>query len=346
MKPYGIVSDVHLNDWNMFATVDKFGRNTRLMGTISELNRGCNTLLEKGGETMICAGDWFHKRGSVSPEVFNPVRDFITKSVQQGIKWRGITGNHDLASRESVELQSSVAMLNGIEGFEFSHGVTFIEECGVVLFPWIDNPVKYREAIAKWAEENPGIASKSDLICHVGIDGTLRNMPDHGVSVEFFKKLPFKRVFSGHYHQHKDFGDGVYSIGATTHQTWGDVGTKAGFLIVEERTVKFHASHQPRFVVIDSDTPEEDIALEADGNYVQMKIGSATNKQIQEARKLLQDKGAKGVSIVASAAKTTERLTSVSSLSSIDDSVSEYCKTNDMTDIAPDCIAILKGVRA
>lgn len=347
MKPYGLVSDVHHNDWSMFSTYDSHQRNSRLMGTIYQVARCAKEVLKLGGDTVFCAGDWFHKRGSVAPEVFNPVRDLVkTMSSKYGIKWRGITGNHDLASRESVVLQSSVAMLNGIPGFHFSHGVTHDEEHDVVLFPWVDNPQKYREEIEQWAKENADIAAKCDLICHVGIDGTLKDMPSHGVDAEFFKGLPFKRVFSGHYHNHKDFGDGVYSIGATAHQTWGDVGTAAGYMIVDNDEVRFVPSTEPSFVVLDGSMSEADMKEAAAGNYVMMKINSTTNEAIGKAREFLTAAGAKGISIVPLVEKATTRdTTSVTSLSSIDESVSDYCKDNGLEDVAGDCIAILKGIR-
>ena len=71
-----------------------------------------------------------------------------------------------------------------------------------------------------------------------GLAATDRRLVPYGALVperrHDLAKLGFRRVFAGHYHHHCSFEDGkVWSIGATTHQTASDIGTKAGFLLVQ-----------------------------------------------------------------------------------------------------------------
>lgn len=345
MKPYGLFSDAHLHDWSVFSSVDSKGRNTRLMGILSEIDRCFGETKKAGGDTVVFGGDLIHTRGRVEPSVFNPAKDMFSKWSDLGMKTIGICGNHDLASRESVELHSSVAMLNGIPGFEMFHKTSRVGN--VVLVPWYSSPSEYMKALQKASDENED-RDRCDLICHIGIDGTLRGMPDHGVTAETLAKLGFKRVFSGHYHNHRDFGNGVFSVGATTHQTWGDVGTKAGFMIVSDTDQKFFASRQPNFISLTRDEyTSEELPLVVPGNFIQAKISGSSNKEAEGARKLLTDLGAKGVSIILEPKTVSKReKTSVESSSvTVAESVDKYCKAKGYEEkIVAQCNKIVEQV--
>lgn len=346
-RPYGLMSDQHAHAWSSFSTLDEEGRNTRLMGIIAEIHRCCDMTRKAGGDTVVLGGDLFHTRGSVEPEVFNPVRDAFLEETRKCISFIGIAGNHDLGSRESLSLHSSVQMLHDTtSAIGIAHKSTITRQ--FCLVPWHSSPSAYLDAIGA-AAFNVKDLSNTDLICHIGIDGTLSGMPDHGVTAEKLASFGFRRVFSGHYHNFKDFGDGVYSIGALTHQTWGDVGTQAGFLIVHPDRVERFASHQPMFVDLHADMDEADIFAAADGNYVRFKIGEATNKEVSEARELLAKMGAKGVSIVSVPKTATEKRSGVSakSISSLGDAVVEFCKEKGMNpDVMNLCSNILSEVSA
>ena len=340
------MSDTNVYDWSVFSHDNDQGVNSRLAGIISEFNRCAHETKKAGGDTCYHGGDVFHQRGLVKPEVFNPLRDCLRSHESIGIRWIGIAGNHDLSSRDSSALHSSVAMLNTVPNVDFFHKPGVIRPDNVVLFPWVEGGARYLESIRDWVKEN-GDVSGLDLICHIGIDGTLTGMPGHGVSHTVMKELGFKRVFSGHYHHHRDFGNGVFSIGASTQQSWRDVGTKAGFMIVSEDDVKFFASHQPSFVNINKmEIKEEDLFAVVDGNYVQAKIEVASNKDVAAARRLLSDNGAKGISIIAMPKDTAAKRekASVSSGETLDKSVESYCKKNGFEDVIGDCNRILGEV--
>ena len=81
MTVYGLMSDLHCHSWSSFASTDEEGRNTRLMHIIREIHRCCAELRARGGRNLVIAGDVFHTRGSVSPSVFNPLRDALEATV-------------------------------------------------------------------------------------------------------------------------------------------------------------------------------------------------------------------------------------------------------------------------
>jgi len=297
MKPYVILSDLHLHDWSTFSTINENGVNSRLQIIIDEVTRAKDTLLENGGDTMILAGDIFHTRGKLSPEVINPVVSLFTNLCKE-ISVYGIPGNHDLASDDSQWLTSAASVLGAC-------GVTMLNDSGIVndivMIPWHKDISELKIELEKMSSA-VGRATH-DVVIHAPVDGVIDGIPSHGLNDEYLADLGYKRVFSGHYHNHVDFHNGVYSIGATTHQTWSDVGAKAGFLLVTDRSVRRFASHAPSFVDIYSDMTEEEL-LDCDGNYVRAKIGKATPEDISEVRADLLKRGAAGV--VIQAIKTSE----------------------------------------
>lgn len=323
-KPYGLCADLHCNNWTAFATIDAKGRNSRLMETLAELDRCADEVLKAGGEDLIIAGDLFHVRGVVTPSVFNLVRDCLARIRQRGVLISGIPGNHDLAGKDSDALCSAVQMLNQSGAVNFVHKVRF--EDGLVLVPWQRDLPTLRAEL-----DQIDFRDELDLIIHRGIDGTLSHMPTTGFTAEFLADYGFRRVWAGDYHHMKEFGRGVFSIGALTHQTWSDVGTKAGFWIVHDDRQQWFASRAPQFLdLVDLADPDsvdlDELALDVDGNYVRAKIGEADASAVAEWRRQLLAIGAKGVLIQALPASVGEKREGVSakSLLTLDKSVMDY----------------------
>src|SRR5690606_21534896 len=78
-----------------------------------------------------------------------------------------------------------------------------------------------------------------------------------GLTPDDFEGLGFKYVFCGHYHNHRvfDITDGhVVSVGALTHQNWGDVESQAGYIILgEDDTLTQSSTRATKFIRIGND---------------------------------------------------------------------------------------------
>lgn len=318
-KPYALLSDLHFHEWNSFATTNDEGVNSRLQVIIDEVCRAKDELIKAGGDTMILAGDIFHTRGSISPEVLNPVIRLF-ENLTKDIKVYAIPGNHDLATKDAAWLSNAASALEPA-GVAMCHESGVAPEPNVLMVPWFSSVEALKAELEDLAPKN----KSCDLVIHAPVDGVIGGLPDHGLTDTYLSSLGFKRVFSGHYHSHKDFGNGVYSIGATTHQTWSDVGSKAGFLLVYPDRVQRFASHAPSFVDIYGDMDEEEL-MTCDGNFVRCKIGKATPAEINDIRQDLLSRGAKGVVIQAVKESSIEaREAGVSPKSvSLEQSVSDY----------------------
>ncbi|CCG43344.1 metallophosphoesterase [Magnetospirillum molischianum] len=343
-RPYALLADLHFHNWSTFSTTNADGVNSRLAIQCAEMRRAGQELLAAGGNLMVLAGDIFHVRGSISPTVLNPVLEVVRDLRGAGVGIVALPGNHDLEGKESDRVGNAVRALADA-------GVRVCDEPEVIdrlaLVPWHSSTADLLNALD---DLNGRVgAGDFDVILHAPIDGVIPGLPSHGLTAEQLAGFGFRRVFAGHYHDHKDFGNGVFSIGATTQQTWGDVGTRAGFLIVSD-DVRYRASHAPSFIDITPDTPPADIPFLADGNYVRLKLEDVTETEIKIAREELMGMGAKG-GVIHATRKTEVSRTGVAAKSGVtlEASVTAYvvAKSFDRpTELAAYCDSILTEARS
>lgn len=348
---YALLSDQHGHKWSQFATTGPDGVNSRLRCMLTEMERAADELLAAGGKHMVFAGDLFHVRGSIDPEVFNPVFETIVGILNKGVRIFAIPGNHDLAGRDTTKIGNAIQTLGELKNFHVitSPSVTNLDEQRIAFLPWFSKLDDLRTAVKGVIENALPAPDQCDLVMHAGIEGVIPGL-DHGLSASEVAGWGFRRVFAGHYHNHKVMEDGkVISIGALTHQTFSDVGTKAGFLLVDSKSVQYRATRAPLFVDIDPDTNEEEIPLRADGNFVRVRGFKLTDKEVGIMRQGLLDMGARGVTIQVAREITTARSTATSSGLSLEASISAYIDRLGLADAAAvqkDCSDILARVRA
>ena len=295
MKSYGVLSDSHNHDWSAFSTTLPTGVNSRLQTILDETTRCAAEVKKAGGDTLYHGGDLFHVRGSLSPTVLNPTIDCYRQILESGIKVVINAGNHDLAGKEAARVSSAITALEGI-GCRVVNAPNYGSFDDMVIIPWIANIEELKKAIEF---VDPADRPDCDLLIHAPVDGIIPGIPDHGLTWEYLDSLGYRRVFVGHYHHHKNVGGNVWSIGSLTPQTWSDVGAKSGFLICDDKDVKWFASHAPSFVEVTGATDPTELPLIVDGNYVRVTINSSKSSDIETMRSYLTDCGAKGVVVLA-----------------------------------------------
>jgi DNA repair exonuclease SbcCD nuclease subunit len=332
MKPYGLLSDTHLHEWSAFAQTGADLVNTRLQMILDEIYRCAEETKKAGGDTVYHGGDLFHVRGAVAPPVLNTARSMFERIHRElGVKFRLLPGNHDLTHKHSNAVGNSVEAMRG-EWVEVNHDVQEHSDHMVVQVPWIERVEDLKARLLKLAEGygDQGVIGDYDLIIHAPIDGVIEGLPDHGLTGEWLAELGFKRVFSGHYHNHKEIIPGkVWSIGALTHQTWGDVGSKAGFLIVSDAGVKWHSTHAPQFVDINEVMDPSEVSLRCDGNYVRVKVQNAKPSEVSAIRDGLMKHGALGVNVNVVKVPVTGRPTvsTIKAGASVEVQVTDYIRS-------------------
>ncbi|MGV1754783.1 metallophosphoesterase [Agrobacterium sp. CG674] len=326
---YGVVSDIHANAWSVFSTINPDGVNSRLRIILNELLRAANTVKKMGGKTLIIGGDILHTRGSIDPEVINPVRDTFKQILASGISCYAIPGNHDMKSKTSTKLSSSIQNLEEIslEGTEFRifNDPTVVEIDGDVFgfVPWRYTMAELLSDL-KNMSAHPS-AAKMDVFIHAGIDGVLSGVSAHGLTHEMLAEFGFRNVMAGDYHNFKRMGN-IWSIGATTHQNWGDVNTKAGFLTVNDGDVTWHDTMAPKFIDV-SVMDELEMEAECLNNYVRFRGPAMLQSQITELRNQFRAWGALGTSIeVPKATAATRPSAGPTKALSLNDSVETYVR--------------------
>ena len=241
--PYAVLSDIHFHNWKSFSHINENGINNRLQIIVDAVLYAADTLIDCKGKDIIITGDVFHTRGKLNPSVLNPVIDCFKNIItNNGANIYILAGNHDLEFKNSDNLGSALGALAEIDGVYVFNKTTLVGEEHLFI-PWHENFGNVLHIANKKAKE----ISKLTVFCHVGLNGVIpANLGDTINPFDFSKEL--KYVFSGHFHNHVNFGNRVYSVGALTHQTWSDVGSKAGFLIVRENQVIHVKSDAPRFI--------------------------------------------------------------------------------------------------
>jgi DNA repair exonuclease SbcCD nuclease subunit len=281
-QPYALVADVHAHNWSQFSQINSDGLNSRLASILSELERAARALKAAGGDTLIIAGDLFHVRGSIAPSVFNPTFECIKRIAAMGIRVLIIPGNHDLEGKHADKLGNAMQQLDTVDGVTVITEPTCVGD--QVLIPWIEDLDELRTVCAR--ESHPNL----DTIIHAPLNGVIKGLPDHGLDPAECAAWQARRVFSGHYHNHKEFHGGVYSIGATTHQTWSDPGTAAGFLLVYPDRVEHHTSEAPAFVNIDAPSAIDPFTVS--GNFVRLRLKDIEPDDLLAVKRQLEADGA------------------------------------------------------
>jgi DNA repair exonuclease SbcCD nuclease subunit len=334
-----ITADLHMHNWQSFAQIDASnGMNTRLQALLKGLIETAKALKDRDGKVLYVAGDLFHVRGKIAPSVLNPVLATFKAIIAMGIEVRIIPGNHDLEGKDSHTIGNAVAALSGI-GCVICEKVRVFDDDKTVVVPWYDSLDELRDTIKSVAKQLvPEVRAEFDLILHAPVNGVIAGLPDHGLTGEELASYGFKRVFSGHYHNHKEVVPGVYSIGALAHHTWSDVGSIAGYIIADDKKVEQFETSLPKFVDLPDDISVEELYQIVNGNFVRIKVKKASVTELNAIREELTRIGAKGVVIQPIKEATVKREAAVSATvksgASVEVSVSEFVKArfNDKAD--------------
>lgn len=343
--PYVLLADVHCHSWSAFSTVNEDGVNSRLRIILNEIIRAAEVLKTTGGNVMVIAGDLFHVRGSVKPSVMNPVAETFQKVSDMGITVYALAGNHDLEGNDADKLGNAMQTLGSIKGFHPITEPTRVETkdgTRIFLLPWYSKLDELRHEMNVFLP-----AGEHDCIIHAPINGVVKGIPDIGLTPEEIADFGFNRVFGGHFHNHVDFLNRVWSIGATAHQTWNDPGSTAGFMLVYDDHVEHIPTQAPLFV--DLTKPEHITPILIKGNYVRLKLSDVSEAEIKGYRTELESMGALGVSILATKKVEATRIAKITSGASLDVSVAEYIDKDtlfpDKKALQTEAASILSEVR-
>lgn len=321
---YAVLSDLHCHTWSSFSTINADGVNSRLREILNEVDYAAKMLRYYHGNTMFIAGDIFHTRGTLDPEVLNPVRECFQSIILSGVKIVAIPGNHDMKTADTRELSSAIQNLKLGKHFRVVNHSEVINIDGHLFgfVPWRSDLDDLRSDLDKLAR----ISTDMDVFIHAGIDDVLVGVPSAGLTAKELASYGFRRVYAGHYHNRRIMEGGkVVSIGAPVHHTWGDVGAEAGYIIADRDSddMRMFGSKAPSFVDV-SGLDDTDMELACPGNYVRFRGPQMTQDEINKLRKRFETWGAKGISIQVPVTTTSLHASSPVRGKTLDQSVSAF----------------------
>jgi|688.fasta_scaffold00188_42 DNA repair exonuclease SbcCD nuclease subunit len=190
-------------------------------------------LIENDINCVVQLGDLFDRRKFINFNTLHLCRQYFFDRCQTlGIKVHTLLGNHDIAFKNTLEVNSTGLLLNEYENLEYYDDFDTLEFDGVSIdiVPWIcpDNENEIFEKIKN---------SKSQICFgHFEIDGfemDRGNVHQGGLDRKALSK--YDVVLSGHFH-HKSSSDNITYVGTPYEMTWADYNDPKGFHIFDTET--------------------------------------------------------------------------------------------------------------
>jgi DNA repair exonuclease SbcCD nuclease subunit len=232
MSKIAIVTDVHIGVRNASQTFAEFQLKFFEESFFPHMKK--NKI-----DTVLCCGDLFDTRkfsNHVILDMWN--KRFFDYMEKEGITFHLILGNHDLALRNSLEINSPTLFLSKYKNVIIYDKPTEVSFDGtdVILVPWIcsSNYAETLSAVKKSkAQIMFGHLELANFEMHKG------QVQHEGMDAKLFSR--FEAVYSGHYH-HRSSSGNINYLGCPMEFTWIDYNDPKGFHIFDpkKREMKFH----------------------------------------------------------------------------------------------------------
>ncbi len=190
-------------------------------------------LKENGIDTVVQLGDSFDRRKFINFNSLYLVRKYFFDPLKDGgINFHTLLGNHDVAYKNTLEVNSSQLLLRDYDNITVYDSFSTINFDGidVDIVPWLcdDNQDQIFEEIKNSKSqicfghfEIAGFEMDRGNICHEGIDKSS------------LKKYDI--VLTGHFH-HKSSDGHITYVGTPGEMTWSDYNDPRGFHIFDTDT--------------------------------------------------------------------------------------------------------------
>lgn len=183
--------------------------------------------------TVVQLGDLFDRRKFINFNSLYLCRKYFFEKLQEyGIRFYTLLGNHDVAFKNTLQVNSSQLLLNEYDNVTVCDSFTTLNFDGIDIdiVPWLcdDNEAEILDQIKE---------SKSQICFgHFEIDGF--KMDAVSVHEGGFKKDKLSKydvVLSGHFHHKSDDGH-IFYVGTPNEMTWIDYNDPRGFHIFDTHT--------------------------------------------------------------------------------------------------------------
>jgi DNA repair exonuclease SbcCD nuclease subunit len=225
-------------------------------------------LKENNIDTIVQLGDLFDRRKFINFNSLYLVRRYFFDPIKENeIKFHTLLGNHDVAYKNTLEVNSSSLLLNDYGNITIHNSFNTVSFDGidVDIVPWIcdDNQVEIFDKIKESKSqicfghfEIAGFEMDRGNICHEGIDKSS------------LKKYDI--VLTGHFH-HKSSDGHITYVGTPGEMTWSDYNDPRGFHIfdTDTRELTFIQNPYRMFYKVTYDDTKQDFEYWKKYDYTQ-----------------------------------------------------------------------------
>jgi predicted MPP superfamily phosphohydrolase len=231
-------SDLHLDNFRQFSTIDELGFNSRLLEQMRVVQRVVKYLhsLKAAGKkiTIVFLGDLINGQGESIHKTVNYVMHTVARQVADIAPTYMVVGNHDVY--RNIHILQALEPISNLQYVDKTTAVN-IDGYDIDIVPWNCEIPEKRGDI---------------LMGHIPISG------DEFVSV--FDKNAIDRnmlhgynmVFLGHYHTHHEFAvPGVQKamyVGAIMANSFSDTLEDRGLTILDDGRISFVPIPSPKFI--------------------------------------------------------------------------------------------------
>jgi DNA repair exonuclease SbcCD nuclease subunit len=210
-------------------------------------------------EVIFQMGDLFDRRKFINFNTLHLCREYFFDRCQiLGVKVHTLLGNHDIAFKNTLVVNSTGLLLNEYENVHYYDSFETVEFDGVKIdvVPWIcdDNE---DEIFQQMKQSKAQICFGHFEIA--GFEMDRGNVCDHGLDKKLLSK--YDMVLSGHFH-HKSTNGNITYVGTPYEMTWSDYSDPKGFHIFDTNTREMEFVRNPftmfnKITYDDSDTDFE-----------------------------------------------------------------------------------------
>jgi len=292
-----VFSDLHAHPFAQYARVLASGRNSRLQDALDAIATVRGAAVRAGARAAVFGGDLFHTMGRIDVTTLNGVFAEIVRFADEDLPVFLLVGNHDQADKSGKR--------HSLEVFKALGHVVVMDQpawythprapgLGVYAIPYCEDTNHVRALLGEIPPAPAGVARRL-LLLHAGFDGARTGPHEYRMASELaVGDVPdgFDFVLSGHYHlpQWMDERRHIAYIGATTHQSWGDVNQPRGYAIADlaAHMLERFASGAPRFLRL----CPEDVGRAREGDFVELVVPQeASDDAVQIATQDLERRG-------------------------------------------------------
>lgn len=242
-----LITDTHLTTFNKDLVADIFRQYISLLQKLK---------LQEGFHL----GDIFTSRVAQPLELAKFFDTVILKMFQDAaITLNCIPGNHD-----KVHLDDEYSYLSPFKNKPFlnlieTYQIIPTTQESILMIPYFKEDGKYCDYLSDSIKELGKDVKNTYLGTHIAVNGIHNNdgtLVNNGISLKLFK--PFKKVFTGHYHDQSIVGN-CYYIGSSHQAKFGEDEKKGFTVIYDDGTHKQIQSNFKKFikVIIDVNNPDE-----------------------------------------------------------------------------------------